>query len=148
MYFRTLGSIRRNSEDYKEACKSFLKKGKLTAKPFKNCVHNPLITSPDSTEVINVFPPGELHLFTGVFNRIYNLVQENVFDNLHNFNMATWASSCGMERSGQYGGQFTGNQCSKLLENLEALSVLANSQGPAPDNFANYMSCLQALKVK
>ena len=66
----------------------------------------------------------------------------NLLDKLHKYNMATWASSFGLERSGQYGGQFTGNKCSKLLDNLEALSVLANSQGPAPDNFTNYMSCL------
>ena len=145
--FRTLGAIRNLCKSYKKACTSWTKRGKMSAKQFKNCVNNPLLTSPDETEVLAVFPPGELHLFTGLFNRMYDLCQKILSKDSHSFNMSTWATACGLERSGQYGGQFTGNQCSKMLESLDILLSLANSQESAPDSFDAVLKCLKSLKV-
>jgi hypothetical protein len=145
--FRTLGAIRKLCKNYHEACKSWNKKGKMSAKLFKNCVNNPLLTSPDETEILEVFPPGELHLLTGIFNRLYDLCQTILTKGGHTFDVSTWATACGLERSGQYGGQFTGNQCSKLLDNLDLLSSLANSQESAPGGFDAVIECLKSLKV-
>ncbi len=119
----------------------------MSAKLFKNCVNNPLLTSPDETEILEVFPPGELHLLTGIFNRLYDLCQTILTKGGHTFDVSTWATACGLERSGQYGGQFTGNQCSKLLDNLDLLSSLANSQESAPGGFDAVIECLKSLKV-
>ena len=94
--------------------------------------------------MLAVFPPGELHLFTGLFNRIYDLYQKILSKCGHSFNMFTWTTVCGLERSDQYGGQFTGNQCSKLLENMDLMLSLANSQESAPDGFDAVFKCLKS----
>ena len=39
-------------------------------------MHSPLVDCEDDTKVIDVMPPMELHLFTGVFNRIFDIGNE------------------------------------------------------------------------
>lgn len=40
---------------------------------YKNCIHEPVFTSePDETEVLDLMPPMELHLYTGPFMKIWN----------------------------------------------------------------------------
>jgi hypothetical protein len=42
------------------------------AKNFKNCVEEPVFTQePDETEILELLPPMELHLYTGPFNKMW-----------------------------------------------------------------------------
>ncbi len=61
--------------------------------------------------------------------------------------MFTWTTVCGLESSNQYGTQFTGNKCSKLLENMDFMLSLANSQESAPDGFDAVLKCRKSQKV-
>ena len=146
-HFRTLGSIRCKAADYKKACQEWTKKTKLSAKEFTNCVKNPLITGSDDQKVIDVFPVMELHVYTGNFNSLYDLGESILIENESTFHMRIWAEYLTLERPGLHGGQFTGNQCTKLLNNLEKLEELSSSQDVQNDKFANLILCFRALKV-
>ena len=65
--------IRDNAKQYKKACENHMKKSKLSAAPFKNCVQTPLLDLSDGTSVPEILPPMELHLFSGNRNRLYNI---------------------------------------------------------------------------
>ena len=90
---RTLGSIRSKAAGYKKACQEWSKKTKMSAKEFTNCVKNPLITGSDDIKVIDVFPVMELHIYTGSFNRLYDLGDEILKESQSSFDMGLWAES-------------------------------------------------------
>ena len=69
---RTIGSIRDNAEKYQYAAKTHKGATKLSAAPFKSCQHDPLIDMPDSTVILDILPPMELHLLLGIVNRLFN----------------------------------------------------------------------------
>ena len=56
----------------------------------------------------------ELHVYTGNFNRLYDLGESILIENESTFHMRIWAEYLTLERPGLHGGQSTGNQCTKL----------------------------------
>lgn len=132
---------------YKNACKNWSKKAKLSAKEYANCVQNPLIASSDNTKVIDIFPVMELHVYTGNFNRLFNIGDTILTDIGSSFFMGMWAESVNLERPELHSGQFTGNQCTKLLDNLEKLEMLSSCQDIQHSRFTDLISCFRALKV-
>jgi hypothetical protein len=106
-----------------------------------------LISAPDETEVIEIFPVMELHVYSGNFNRLYNLGDSILSDLGSTFFMGMWAESNNLERPELQGGMFTGNQCSHLLENLDKLEMISSCQDVQPESIADLISCFRALKV-
>ena len=67
---RTVGSLKRNAENYRRAVLQSRSKT-LSAKDYFNCARMPLIRAPDDTLVMGLIVPPGLHLFTGPTNKLY-----------------------------------------------------------------------------
>ena len=72
----------------------------------------------DSTPVLTIVPPPELHLLLGPVNHLYNEINK------------VWPQgedclkSCFVKKSEYHGGSFEGNDCRKLLKNSNLLTEL------------------------
>ena len=124
---RTVRSLFENYEKFKEWCigKS-PNQIKLGAKLFLNLIYLPLIDRRDvenlDVAVRFVFALDELHLVTGVFQKIYKSCKE-IFPCIDN-----WASQTDCKSQGYHGGVFTGGDVKKMLENTGILYNLAEEQ--------------------
>ncbi|KAJ8672281.1 hypothetical protein QAD02_003540 [Eretmocerus hayati] len=90
----------------------------LAAKSFMSCVHQPLFTGEDETEVIARIPPPELHIMLGAFDTLYkNMLLMFPGESIQ------WAKDCHVMRQVTHGGEpaFAGNACRKLLNNVGLL---------------------------
>ena len=114
---RTLGSLNELYRDFRD---SFVSNDK--AKYFGNVVHPPLIQGDDATPVIHVIPPPELHLMLGPVNHLYNELSK-VWSHSER-----WLNSCNVKKADYHGGQFEGNECRKLLDNVHKLRELCPPQ--------------------
>ena len=93
---------------------------KKKAKLFKNCVNMPIINC-DKQAVLDIIPPPELHLLIGSVNHLYDHMLKKFPE------IATeWAKQCYVYRVDVYRGKlgFQGNQCKKLLNNVDSLEKL------------------------
>ena len=111
---RIFGSLRKcfkafqdNGQDYKRA------------KDFKNVVHEPLLSSPDNVLVLDFIPPMELHLLLGVVNHLFRALKEEWLK------ADEWPKALHIKPQPFHGGQFAGNECRKLLKNVDILQRLA-----------------------
>ena len=111
---RTFGSIRSDFEGFQAAGAQTKK-----ARDFQNVVHQPIIRLSDDTLVLDFIPPMELHLLIGVVNHLFkNLCQ--VWQNADE-----WPKMINIQQQPFHGGQFAGNECRKLLRNVDSLQQLA-----------------------
>ena len=87
---------------------------KEDAKNYGNVIHPPMINNDenDQTPVIHLLPPPELHLMTGPVNTMFNGL-DSIWDDSE-----VWLKSCNVKKTDYHGGQFTGNDCRKLLKNV------------------------------
>ena len=108
-------------------------------------MHSPLFDCEDDTKVIDVMPPMELHLFTGVFNRIFDIGNEILSSS--NCNISLWKEALGFQRPNLHRECFNGNQCSLLLKNLDVLVQIVGSQEPVSETFQNLLDCFKTLQV-
>ena len=114
---RTLGSLR-------ESFESFMNSGSIYAKAKEtgNVVHLPIISGSNETLILDIVPPPELHLLLGVVNQLFRMLQA-VWPDAN-----TWPSSLKMDLSPYHGGMFEGNECRKLLRNVDKLQQLAEAK--------------------
>lgn len=134
---RTFGKIR-------ELALAFQKSKKNEGKDFKCCVEIPSLglENPDD-EVIDLIPPGQLHLLLGVVNRCIKEIEkewpgiEKWFERLH-FNA-----------SGQHGGKFDGNDCKRMskAENVDILETMAEESNVRAliKPFTDVLRCMDAI---
>ena len=110
---RTFGSNIRNYEEW-------IRKGghKKKAKKHFNCTQLPLIQCNDTDLVMDKLPPPELHIFTGIFNHMYDEMLAN--DELHDY-VEKWAKKVGVTRRFCPGHAFVGNHCKRLLNKVDLL---------------------------
>ena len=90
------------------------------AKHYGNVVHPPMISDDagvDSTPVIHVIPPPELHLMTGPVNTMFNGLEA-----VDDAKSKEWLKSCNVKKTEFHGGQFTGPDSRKLLKNVNKIS--------------------------
>ena len=114
---RTFGSIRSNTQQFR------LSKSK-SAKEFLNCTNEPLLPESDNTKVIEAIAPPELHLLLGIVNHLFSslakvwpLVQE-------------WPKRLHIKPAAYHGGEsFNGPSSHKLLQNIDTLDLLVQSNG-------------------
>ena len=76
-------------------------------------------------------PPPELHLLLGPVNTMYNGI-EKVWPGV-----TEWSSKHNVIRSEYHGGMFEGNECRKLLKNIDSLWTLC------PDEHSGYAQALE-----
>ena len=68
-----------------------------------------------------MFPPGPLHLVRlGALNKVYGELRSLV-------NLEQFEKSINVTRSEYHGGQFEGNECLKILKNVEKLEQIVNN---------------------
>ena len=87
------------------------------AKNYGNVIHPPMLNEEqqDDTPVIQILPPPELHLMTGPTNTMFKGLESVWPEN------ETWTKSCNVKKTDYHGGQFTGNDCRKLLKNVDKI---------------------------
>ena len=110
---RTFGSNRINHENY-------VKKGRKRKRAMEdyNCTEKPLITYDDAVLIMDKYPPPELHIFTGIFNHMFNgmLADDGLSDSA-----VKWAEIVGVTRVFCPSLSFVGNHCKSLLKHVNRL---------------------------
>ena len=125
---RTLAMIRFNSINFQKALSIRLKKSKLSAAIYKSCVNPPLLNLPDETKVLDTLPIMDLHLVLGITNMLFdhliNIVNQS---NSCPLKATDWSNKLSINRPPMHLGEFNGNQCRHLLNNLYLLEELLES---------------------
>lgn len=110
------------------------------AKLFKNCIHPPIYASENSQEILDIFPPPELHLLIGGVNKLFDHMRGE-------FKCISedWETQCHVKRKNAHGGNlsFAGNACKLLLNNVDKLRMLCNRSLGC----LKYVDCFQKLKM-
>lgn len=93
---------------------------KKDAKLYGNVIHPPIISDnfDDSTSVIEVIPPPELHLLIGPVNTLYNEL-EQIWPQSQD-----WLKACNVKKTEYHGESFEGNESRALLRNVDRLEEL------------------------
>jgi len=116
---RTIGEVKELSREFENKRRQYNKKA--SAKDFKSCVNRPIIHGEDTTMMIQLIPPPELHLLLRVVNKIFKELQKSYPRYAEN-----WLQKMGLQQPKLHGGEFTGNMCRRLLKNTKLLAELAN----------------------
>ena len=144
---RTLGSIRKNAHAYQEKAATYTGKGKLSSAEYKSCEKPPLSNAPNEKLVLELDPFMVLHNILGIVNDLYNLLDKL----LENFpiSAADWAiKALKLKREKYFGGNFKGNECDALLNNLDVLEQLLKDAGAKTfDTCSNLLNAFKAYKV-
>ena len=93
------------------------------AKEFDNVVHPSLLEIPGSTLIIDVIPPMELHLMLGIVNHLFQQLQ-SIWPQCKE-----WPKKLHIQEQPYHGGHFAGNDCHKLLQNVDLLQQMAENSG-------------------
>ena len=114
----------RNFRSIKMQYKAFFDKGngKMCAKDFHNVVHNPLFDQEDVKQVIEFIPPMELHLLLGIVNHLYKSMLKIWPEG------KDWPLLLKLKLQPYHGGEFVGNDCHKLLKNIDVLQRIVESE--------------------
>lgn len=140
--------IRSSSKEYRKASEEHVKKTKLSAAPWFNCVQNPIMDLPDETLVIDHLAPMELHIMSGNFNRLFDATEERLESLGANIRATDWNTQLGFQRPKLHGGQFKGGQCSKLLGNVNVLRDILEAENLMQDDIlGSLILAFDALKV-
>lgn len=109
------------------------------AKLFKNCIHPPIYACNYSQEILDIFPPPELHLLIGCVNKIFDHMREN-FKSISD----EWEKQCHVERKNVHRGSssFAGNACKILLNNVDKLRSLCDKGLSC----LKYVDCFQKFR--
>ena len=111
---RTLGSLRQMFWSWKHS-----NTAKTSAKDHGNVVHPPVFQLSNSTKVIDIVPPPELHLLIGPVTTMYHGLQK-----IWAHGAEEWARQCGVREQERHGGVFNGNACITLLHHVKKLQEL------------------------
>ena len=87
------------------------------AKPFKSCINEPLSKAKDDKDLLlRCIPPCELHLLLRVTNKLYKELEA-----CDQVCAKEWIEALSLERPKLHSGEFTRNQCKRLLKNTQVL---------------------------
>ena len=100
-----------------------------SAKNYKSCFEEPLINYEDEYLVLDLVPPMELHILLGIVNRLYDYMDKVLAASGLSVRAKDWSDILFIFRRHYHGGQFIGNHCSKLLNEVDQLErILINSE--------------------
>ena len=86
------------------------------AKDFGNAIHPSIIDCNDyKVPIIQLVPPPELHLLLGPTNHMYDELNKCWPGSV------AWSDACYVKKTEYHGGSFEGNDCRKLLKNINLL---------------------------
>ena len=77
---------------------------KLSSAEFFNCEHEPLCRASDSTAVLSLIPPMELHFLLGIVNLLYDLLDKLFVANEFTLRAKVWSGKIGVKQPKQHGG--------------------------------------------
>lgn len=145
---RTLGEIRKNAKAYQEAAINHKKKTKLSSAEYLSCEHQPLCNLQDSTLVLDVIPPMELHCHIGATNKLYDDLDVSLVQAESTKTAEDWSDHVGVKRPRMHSGEFNGDQCSALLNKLDWIQNLIEKED-LPDRVKfTYQALLSFKRVK
>lgn len=114
---RTIGDISENYANWLESGGA-----PSTAKEFKNCVNEPIISDNIDDLILDLIPPPELHLMIGIVNTLFDHMVKEFGDEAF-----AWARACYGHRESKKGGHaFNGNGCKKLLDKVDILRSICS----------------------
>ena len=113
-------------------------------KQFKCCVEVPSLGLARPTdEVIDLIPPGQLHLLLGVVNRCVKEIKKEWPG------IQLWFERLHIKESPQHGGKFDGNVCKRMCEakHVDTLESLAEESqvGALIRPFTDVLRCMDAI---
>ena len=122
-YLRTLGSV-------KPSLKPFQQSDGIVDNPklFGNVILKPIISGPDNVLLLEIIPPMELHLFLGVINNFFKIL------NITWVEAVKWPAALLIQVCPYHEGQFNGNECRKLPKNADVLQQPLDTH-LGPNNF-------------
>ena len=134
---RTLGSLRQNCQDFETPAAAGSKKKE--AKECKSVVNMPLFSGDNNVRILDLIPPPELHIFTGITTKIFSVlnVQWSAQTGVKDAGLQ-WAAAHGA--SADWQGGFNGNKCSTLLSKLDDL------ENSVPSNLKMFVTALRDFK--
>ena len=98
-----------------ESWETSTNKNRSQLKNFFNAESKPLITSQPEKRVMDIFPPPPLHLVKlGALNKVYGELGKLV-------DLEPFEKSINIVKSTYHGGNFEGNECGKILNNITKL---------------------------
>ena len=98
---------------------------KLKSRNFKNHEFLPLLSNNFiadwNKKIIEIIAPPSLHAMLGFVKKMFDMIEEI------NFKIAEqWGNFAEAYQQVQHGGEFNGNACARLLENVDFLELLAH----------------------
>ena len=145
---RTLGKIRENAKAYQEAAAKHKGKNKLSSAKYLNCENQPLCNRDDSTTVLKVIPPMELHCHLGATNKLYDELDNSLLKAGASKTAKDWSNLVGVSRPKMHGGEFNGDQCSSLLNRLDWIKDLIEEENLDDTVKSTYEAFLSFKSVK
>jgi len=132
---RTLDSISENHEKWMNESGK-----KTTLKHYYNCSNRPLLKSHElSTPTLDIVPPPTLHIKLGIVNKLYDELKKK-YPTLDD-----WPKALFIIKEEYHGQCFEGNECSKLLKNLDMLcNMLPEELQPFHDCFVALQDAMEA----
>ena len=129
---RTIASLNNLFWDFFEAHVD-----KSEAKGYGNVIHPPIISDSleDTTPVIKVLPPPEMHLLISPVNTLYTGLEKGWPES------EEWLNACNVKKVEYHGGQFEGNDSRALLKKVDQLSSL----GPKSSSVRKFVTAFKAL---
>jgi hypothetical protein len=87
----------------------------------------------DNTNVLQLIPTMELHLMLGIVKCLLDDVEIQLA-NIPGCNLSidAWIHNKGIQWTAYHGGQFDGNNCSKILNSIDLLVRLVQEHGAVP----------------
>ena len=140
---------RENATRYQEAAENHTGSRKLSSANYFNCENLPIDTNlADNVKVIDVYAPPPLHVTSGVFNDLFNALEQTLLVYNSTMKATDWSDTLSLTREGHYGGTavFKGRQCRKMLKTenigkLKSLLIQHNS-----DSYCEpFVKCFEAL---
>ena len=129
--YRTFGLLFRNYEAFR--LRSLNAKTKYVFAIENKNVHvrrKPLAKGPPNVIILLKFPPMELHIKLGVVKNLCNHLRDVLISLEMPLRLVEWyEKSLNIKRPNYHGGEFEGNQCNKLLQNLDMLQVMIENAG-------------------
>ena len=111
---RTFGSLKQSFHAFSAADSNT-----KNAKKFGNVIYEPILSLGNSALVMDLIPPMELHLLLGVVNHYFKVLKD-VWPKADD-----WLQALHIKQHPFYGGHFVGNDCNKLLKNLDLLQTIS-----------------------
>ena len=124
---RTVEKLDVQQRAYHSACQRAGRQ--LPAPKFKNCINKPLVSGSSCLSILDLIPPMELHLMLGVVNRLFTTLSDALREAGSSMTADDWAKELGISRSTYHGGQFEGNQCRKMLKEVDILQMMLERSG-------------------